>query len=49
MKNQFKNQQGGFLQLILLIIILLLIMKFMGLTVSGLWYWFISLFRDVVR
>jgi hypothetical protein len=58
MKNIFKNnkesglastRQGGFLQIIILIIIALLIMKYMGVTVSGVWDWFVTFFRNVLR
>jgi hypothetical protein len=49
MINKMENKQGGFLQIIIIIIIALLIMKAMGITVSGFFDWFLSLFRDILR
>lgn len=46
MKN---NTKGGFLQIIILIIIALLIMKYMGITISGVFDWFASFFSGVLR
>lgn len=43
------NKEGGFLQLIVLIVIALLIMKYLGITVSGVIEWFMYLFRSVLR
>lgn len=45
----WKNKEGGFLQIIILIIIALLIMKYLGITVSGLIDWFSSFFASVLR
>jgi hypothetical protein len=56
MKNIFKNKedgplskQGGFIELIILIVIALLLMKYLGITVSGVINWFMSFFRSVFR
>ena len=40
MINQIKNRKGGFLQLIIIIIIALLVMKYFGLTISGILAYF---------
>jgi hypothetical protein len=40
MINQIKNKRGGFLQLIIIIIIALLIMRYFGLTFSGILAYF---------
>ncbi len=44
-----RNKEGGFLEIIVLIIIALLIMRYMGLTISGVINWFESFFRSVLR
>ena len=44
-----KNKNKGFLQIILVIIIALLIMKYFGITVSGIYNWFMSFFGSVLR
>lgn len=49
MKNKPNNQQGGFLQIIIGIIIVLIIMKILGVTVSGVWNGFANFFSDVLR
>ncbi|MFA6177543.1 MAG: hypothetical protein WC694_01455 [Candidatus Paceibacterota bacterium] len=55
MKNEIKNftrrggKQSGFLQIIILIVLALLIMKYFGITVSGVFDWFISIFRSVLK
>ena len=54
MKGESQNKtidakQGGFLQLLLLILLALLIMKFLGITVSEVIYWFKSFFGSVLR
>lgn len=59
MKNIFKNNkdsQKGFLQIIILILIALILMKFLGITVSGIFdaigsffLWLGSFFRSVFR
>jgi len=49
MKNQIKNEQKGIIELIILIIIALLLMKYFGITISGVIYWFESFFRNVLR
>ncbi|HEY4513202.1 MAG TPA: hypothetical protein VJH06_01680 [Candidatus Paceibacterota bacterium] len=43
------NKQGGFLEIIVLIIIALLIMKYFGITVSGVINWFQTFFASVLR
>jgi hypothetical protein len=35
MKNYFKNEKGGFLQIVVLIVIALVLMRFFGITISG--------------
>ena len=47
MFKNIKNQSGGFLQLIIVIIVALLLMKFFGITISGLFNWFKSYFASV--
>jgi len=55
MKNRIKNparrsgKQNGFLQMIIIIIVALLIMKYFGITISGVFNWFSSFFRSVLR
>ena len=55
MQNEIKNparrggKQAGFLEIIILIIIALLLMKYLGITVSGAIDWFMSFFRSVLR
>jgi hypothetical protein len=51
MKNQLniKNKSGGFLQIIILILVALFIMKYSGVTISGLVYWFKTTFASVLR
>lgn len=57
MKNAKKNEknrsastgQGGFLEIIIIIIIALLIMKYYGVTISGMIHWFTSFFSNVLR
>jgi uncharacterized protein involved in cysteine biosynthesis len=46
MKN---NKKGGFLQIIILIIVALLIMRYMGITISGVLNWFTAFFSGVLR
>lgn|GEM_PF-1196083 len=43
------RSQGGFIELIFIIVIALLVMKFFGLTISGILNWILSLFRSVLR
>ncbi len=45
--KNFKNQQGGFLELIVVIVIVLLVMKYYGLTFTGIWNWLQNLFWSV--
>ena len=49
MENKTKNKEGGFIELIILIIIALLIMKYFGITISGVVDWFEAFFRSVLR
>jgi hypothetical protein len=49
MNNKIKNTKGGFLEIIILVIIALLLMKYFGITVSGVIYWFQSFFASVLR
>jgi len=44
-----KNKKGGFLQIIIIIVIALLIMKYLGITVSGVIDWFMSFFSSVLK
>jgi len=44
-----KNRQSGFLEIIVIVVIALLIMKYMGVTVSGVINWFTTFFRDVLK
>ena len=43
------STQGGFLEIIIFILIALLIMKYLGITVSEVVYWFKSFFASVLR
>lgn len=47
MKNNLKNQNGGFIGIIIMIVIVLLIMQYYGLTLTGIWNWFWSLVQSV--
>lgn len=47
MKNQFKNQQGGFIETIILIVIVLLIMNYLGVTITGTIDWIWGLIQGV--
>ncbi|MFM7089005.1 MAG: hypothetical protein ACKOW9_05780 [Candidatus Paceibacterota bacterium] len=47
MKKNLKNQQGGFLELIVVIIIVMLVMRYYGLTFTGIWSWVENLFWSV--
>jgi len=47
MKNNLKNKQGGFIGIIIMIVIVLLIMKYYGLTLTGLWNWLWNLVQSV--
>lgn len=44
-----KNQQGGFLQFIVLLLIVLFTMKYFDLSISEVVEWFKSTFSDVLR
>ena len=49
MKNQIKNREGGFLQLIIFIVVVLLIMKYFNLTFSGVLAYFHLTWADVTN
>jgi len=49
MKNNIRNKEGGFLQIIILILIVLFIMKYSGLTISDAVNWFKTTFNSVLR
>ena len=49
MKNNFKNQSGGFLQIIILIIIALFVMKYLGVSISDIINWFKITFGSVLK
>ena len=55
MKKIMKNKKGdlsaqaGFIQIIIVIIIALFIMKYLGITVSGVISWFMTTFENVLR
>lgn len=47
MKNKFKNQEGGFIYIIIVIIGALLLMRYMGVTFTGIFNWFKDLLDSV--
>jgi hypothetical protein len=49
MEKEIENKSKGFVELIILIIIALLLMKYFGITVSGVINWFESFFKSVLR
>ncbi len=49
MNNLEKNNKGGFIAIILVIVIALLVLRYFGITISGVIDWIISLFRGVIR
>ncbi len=49
MKGDIKNQNGGFLKLILFIVIALLLMKFFDISISDFVIWFKSFFNNVLK
>ena len=49
MKNQMQNKNGGIIELIILIVVALLLMKYFGITISGVINWFESFFRTVFK
>jgi hypothetical protein len=48
-KDIVKKEQGGFIELIIIIIVALLLMKYFGITISGVIDWFRSFFANVLR
>jgi hypothetical protein len=50
MESKIKNKkQGGLIEIIIVIIIALFLMKYFGITISGVINWFESFFRGVLR
>lgn len=51
MKTQINksNRGSGFVQIIILIIIALFLMKYYGVTISGVINWFTTTFKDVLK
>ena len=52
MKNIIKNNKeksGGFIEIIIIIIIALLLMRYFGITVSGVVNWFETFFKSVLK
>ena len=49
MNNNANKQKGGFIQLIILIIVGLIVLKFLNLTISDVFYYFKTFFADVLR
>lgn len=45
--KNFKNQNGGFVQAIILIVIVLFVMRHYGITLTGLWYQLKALLASV--
>ena len=46
MRN-LKNQESGFIYIIIVIVVALLLMRYMGITFTGTFEWFKSLFYSV--
>lgn len=46
-KLNLKNQEGGFIDIIIAIIVIFLIMKYFGLTFTGIFEWVKNLFYSV--
>jgi uncharacterized protein involved in cysteine biosynthesis len=44
-----KNNKSGFIQIIIIIIVALLLMKYFGVTISGVVNWFSSFFSGVLK
>lgn len=44
-----KNNKKGFIELIILIIIALFLMKYLGITISGIINWFLTTFHNVLK
>ena len=52
MKDNVKNKENeekGFIEIIILIIVALLLMKYFGVTISGVINWFTSFFSSVLK
>lgn len=46
--NHMKNQQGGFLQLIIFIVVVVFLMHYFGLTLTGIFNWFAGMFHSII-
>jgi hypothetical protein len=44
-----ENEEGGFIEIIILIIIALFVFKYFGITISGVLNWFLNTFHNVLR
>lgn len=44
-----KNKEGGFLELIVIIVIALVIMRYYGITITGVIHWFTNYFANVLK
>jgi hypothetical protein len=44
-----KKKSKGFIELLVVIIVALLLMRYLGITVSGVINWFTAFFRSVLR
>lgn len=50
MEHKIKNnKQTGFIELIIIIILALVLMKYFGVTISGVIHWFTSFFSGVLK
>lgn len=49
MKDNLKNTQGGFIQIIIFILVVLLVMKYFNLTISDVFNYFKTFFAGVLR
>lgn len=45
--QNYKNQKGGFIKAIILVVIILFIMRYYGITLTGIWYEFKALLASV--
>ncbi|MEO5635370.1 MAG: hypothetical protein ABIS26_02440 [Candidatus Paceibacterota bacterium] len=46
--NNMQNRQGGFIEIIVMLIIIFLIMRYFGLTFTGIIAWIENLFHSVL-
>jgi len=49
MKNKIKNQEGGFLRLIIFVVVILLLMKYFHITFSGILAYFHLTWPEVIN